>query len=205
MISPGTVNDGQWHHVALTAAVDTQSLYLDGACIGSLSGTIGQYDMVKNQIGNGYANSYLTGVNGWAEFNGVIDETRISNIVRNPNTFNLQLPPTNLAAIVSGTTINLNWRNGGGTVPLMRYKIYRGSDSVNISLIDSTSTTAYANSGLLVGIRYFYRISAVDTTGFESAKSFASSAVPAGLVAWYPFNGNANDSSGNGNNGKVNR
>jgi len=24
-----------------------------------------------------------------------------------------------------------------------------------------------------------------------------------GLVAWYPFNGNANDSSGNGNNGTV--
>ncbi|MEN9333736.1 MAG: hypothetical protein RLY35_916, partial [Bacteroidota bacterium] len=25
-----------------------------------------------------------------------------------------------------------------------------------------------------------------------------------GLVAWYPFNGNANDESGNGNNGTVN-
>jgi len=25
-----------------------------------------------------------------------------------------------------------------------------------------------------------------------------------GLVAWYPFNGNANDESGNGNNGVVN-
>src|SRR5215212_9357905 len=29
--------------------------------------------------------------------------------------------------------------------------------------------------------------------------------IPAnGLVAWYPFNGNANDESGNGNNGVVN-
>ena len=28
--------------------------------------------------------------------------------------------------------------------------------------------------------------------------------VPAGLVSWYPFNGNANDSSGNGNNGTNN-
>lgn len=26
-----------------------------------------------------------------------------------------------------------------------------------------------------------------------------------GLVAYYPFNGNANDESGNGNNGTVNR
>jgi hypothetical protein len=25
-----------------------------------------------------------------------------------------------------------------------------------------------------------------------------------GLIAWYPFNGNANDESGNGNNGTVN-
>jgi len=32
----------------------------------------------------------------------------------------------------------------------------------------------------------------------------AQTIVPAGLVAWYPFDGNANDSSGNGNNGTVN-
>ena len=32
----------------------------------------------------------------------------------------------------------------------------------------------------------------------------AAAQVPTnGLVAWYPFNGNANDSSGNGNNGTL--
>ena len=33
---------------------------------------------------------------------------------------------------------------------------------------------------------------------------FAQSIPTDGLVAWYPFNGNANDESGNGNNGTVN-
>jgi len=34
--------------------------------------------------------------------------------------------------------------------------------------------------------------------------SFAQVNLDSGLVAWYPFNGNANDESGNGNNGTIN-
>ena len=40
----------------------------------------------------------------------------------------------------------------------------------------------------------------ITTLGFSQAPSY----VPAnGLVGWWPFNGNANDESGNGNNGTV--
>jgi hypothetical protein len=43
-------------------------------------------------------------------------------------------------------------------------------------------------------------------TFFLFSFSFASAQVnlDSGLVAYYPFNGNANDESGNGNNGTVN-
>ncbi|NBU91173.1 MAG: LamG domain-containing protein, partial [Flavobacteriia bacterium] len=38
----------------------------------------------------------------------------------------------------------------------------------------------------------------ISTLGFSQAPSY----VPAnGLIGWWPFNGNANDESGNGNNG----
>ena len=37
-----------------------------------------------------------------------------------------------------------------------------------------------------------------------SAQTISSYVPTNGLVGWWPFNGNANDESGNGNNGNVN-
>ncbi|MBA0127928.1 DNRLRE domain-containing protein [Haloechinothrix sp. YIM 98757] len=47
----GAVTDGQWHHVALSGAGDTQTLYLDGTEVGSRGGRIDHLDMTSNQIG----------------------------------------------------------------------------------------------------------------------------------------------------------
>jgi hypothetical protein len=84
----------------------------------------------------------------------------------------------------------------------MKYKIYRGADSVNVTLIDSTTAISASNAIPTYGT-YYYRVSAVDSTGFEGARSYAvrtSAIASPGLVAWYPMNGTTNDSSGNGNN-----
>ncbi len=40
MVSAAPVTDGNWHHVVLSAAGNTQSLYLDGALVGTKSGLI---------------------------------------------------------------------------------------------------------------------------------------------------------------------
>jgi RHS repeat-associated protein len=40
MASPGLVNDGKWHHVVLSASTSSQSLYLDGAVVGTAAGTL---------------------------------------------------------------------------------------------------------------------------------------------------------------------
>jgi len=65
----------------------------------------------------------------------------------------------------------------GGLVPLMKYSIYRGTDSINVSLIDSITSTVYSNiTDLIAGPTYFYRVSAVDSSGFEGVKSFAACA-----------------------------
>jgi len=166
------VNPNVWHHIAATfdLAQGMLRLYLDGI----------EEDRVKpgfmpamqdGPVGIG-ANSVGTG----GYFSGVIDEVRISNIARSPREFNLQLPPVNLTATASGTSINLSWQNGGGAVGLLRYKIYCGSDSTSISLIDSTSSLLFSNTGLTPGTRYFYRVTAVDSAGFEGARSYAASA-----------------------------
>jgi hypothetical protein len=105
----------------------------------------------------------------------VIDEVRISSKACQPNEFNLQLPPAGLVATTVGTSIGLIWTNGGGGIGLLRYRIYRGTDSTNVALLDSTTATSYLNLGLPIGRTYFYRVSAVDAVGFEGAMSYAAS------------------------------
>lgn len=40
IVTPTAVNDGAWHHVVLSAALDTQTLYLDGAKVGTQTGAV---------------------------------------------------------------------------------------------------------------------------------------------------------------------
>ena len=73
----GTVNDGNWHHVVLSAAVDHQELYLDGVQVGSITGrVIDHHGADKTYVGNG-----LNTI-GWpagpvGRFNGQIDEVAV--------------------------------------------------------------------------------------------------------------------------------
>jgi large repetitive protein len=51
------VNDGAWHHVVLSAAATTQSLYLDGTLVGTTTGTIlspQDFGQANDYIGTGY-------------------------------------------------------------------------------------------------------------------------------------------------------
>ncbi|SDJ72408.1 intein N-terminal splicing region/RHS repeat-associated core domain-containing protein [Actinopolyspora mzabensis] len=54
--SGSAVNDGEWHHVVLSGARDTQTLFLDGRTVGSQSGKIDNVDPL-NHVGAGWFNS----------------------------------------------------------------------------------------------------------------------------------------------------
>ncbi|MFI8087975.1 DNRLRE domain-containing protein [Streptomyces sp. NPDC086080] len=75
--SASTVNDGTWHHVALTAAGNTQTLYLDGRKAGSLSGEITQYDQRFVYLGAGYWNNWPATTGTVGHFAGDIDEAAV--------------------------------------------------------------------------------------------------------------------------------
>jgi fibronectin type 3 domain-containing protein len=168
-----TIRLNQWSHVAIIrdAGSSLLSIYVNGVLI--------KYGSLTNLGTLTGLNIFTIGKKGWGSaadgFDGLIDEIRVSNIVRDPSTFNLQLPPRDLIASVAGASIVLNWQNGGGAVPLMKYRIYSGSDSTNCVLIDSTTSLTLTSPPLLVGTHYA-RVTAVDSTGFESAPSFAASA-----------------------------
>ncbi|AYG85302.1 tRNA nuclease WapA [Streptomyces hundungensis] len=59
LISSSQVADGAWHHAVLTGAGTTQSLYLDGALVGTLAGPIDHQDQSYTYLGAGYTS------NGW--------------------------------------------------------------------------------------------------------------------------------------------
>ncbi|MEU6278871.1 DNRLRE domain-containing protein [Streptomyces sp. NPDC047028] len=72
-----TVNDGTWHQAALTAAGNTQTLYLDGKKAGSLSGDITQYDQRFVYLGAGYWNNWPATTGSIGHLTGDIDEAAV--------------------------------------------------------------------------------------------------------------------------------
>ncbi len=177
------VNDGQWHHVAgvLNSSTNSLYVYVDGKLDFSKLFSSYPYGSTLYRVGQSNSGSY---------FNGLIDEVRISNIVRQPAQFDLQLAPVNLTATAVANSINLGWQNGGGAIPVLRYKIYRGADSTNVVLLDSTSSTFYTDAGLISGRKYYYRVCATDAAGFDGAKGYAASAVALSLTGEYTSDAN---------------
>ena len=117
--------------------------------------------------------------------------------------------PTDGATDIPVTT-TLMWQQDVGA----------NSYGLQVSLVSSFSSYIYNLSGLtttnkqITGLTnattYYWRVNTTNnlsTSGWSLVRSFitvASDALPTdGLVAYYPFNGNANDESGNGYDGTV--
>ncbi|MBA9007274.1 DNRLRE domain-containing protein [Thermomonospora cellulosilytica] len=71
------VNDGRWHHAVITAAGASQTLYLDGARVGTLTGDIVGFEQKYVALGAGTWTGWpaTTGDRGF--FNGDIDEVAV--------------------------------------------------------------------------------------------------------------------------------
>ncbi|HEV3380095.1 MAG TPA: LamG-like jellyroll fold domain-containing protein [Trebonia sp.] len=54
MESPSAVNDGKWHLVTLTASGSTQTMYLDGVQVATLSGTVDVPAQANDYVGAGF-------------------------------------------------------------------------------------------------------------------------------------------------------
>jgi CSLREA domain-containing protein len=95
LTSAAAVNDNLFHQVVVTYDGATETLYLDGASVGSRAHTNQiQSAVYKYQLGTGYTASWPSGNGGWLDFNGVIDEVQI---------FNRGLSGSEVQAVFSGT------------------------------------------------------------------------------------------------------
>ena len=99
---------------------------------------------------------------------------------------------------------------GGGTVTArgVCWNTSANPTTANSKTTDGTGTASFTSAitGLTTGTTYYLRAYAINSAGtaYGSQQTFKTALPTNGLVAYYPFNGNANDESGNGNNGTVN-
>nr|WP_308434583.1 LamG-like jellyroll fold domain-containing protein [Streptomyces melanogenes] len=78
LTSTTTVTDDQWHHAVLTGAGTTQTLYLDGAKVGTLEGTIDHLDQSYTYLGAGYSSVTWDGSPaGVRRFTGQMDDVAV--------------------------------------------------------------------------------------------------------------------------------
>ncbi|MEU9704730.1 LamG-like jellyroll fold domain-containing protein [Streptomyces sp. NPDC047981] len=78
VVTPAAVTDNKWHHAALTGGPAGQTLYLDGAKVGSLPGAIKAQTVAQAYLGAGYANPDWDGrPAGTRYFSGQLDEAAL--------------------------------------------------------------------------------------------------------------------------------
>lgn len=79
--------------------------------------------------------------------------------------------PIFISAISSSLEIALTWSASTDNVEVEHYNIYRSQNNSLFNLVGSSSTTTYADSELPIGPNFYYKLSAVDTSGNESETS----------------------------------
>jgi hypothetical protein len=116
---------------------------------------------------------------------------------------------TGVSAVSGG-----NITSDGGSAITTRGVVWGTSPAPTVSLAtkttDGSGTGQFSSrmEGLSKSTKYYARAYATNAAGtaYGNELSFTTTTVDlnSGLVAYYPFNGNANDESGNGNNGILN-
>ncbi len=169
--------------------------------------------------GKGIFSSSLSGLtNGTKYYVRAYATNSVGTSYGNEVNFITLSPPTLTTANVSllttlSATSGGNITDNGGADITARGVCW--STSVNPTIADNKTTNGNGNgtfnsnmTGLNSSTKYYVRAYATNSIGTAYGNEITLttlSLVPLnGLVGWWPFNGNANDESGNGNNGVVN-
>jgi hypothetical protein len=121
----------------------------------------------------------------------------------------LPITDTTAKTALSGGLVSTD----GGSPISVRGVVWGTASNPTIALssktTDGTGTGSFSSkiTGLMANTKYYARAYATNNAGtsYGNELSFTTNNIDleAGLVAYYPFNGNANDESGNGNNGII--
>jgi beta-lactamase superfamily II metal-dependent hydrolase len=93
-----------------------------------------------------------------------------------PDTQAPSAPGALVASTASSSAIDLSWSASTDDVGVTGYKVYRSTNGSSFTLAGTSSTTGFADMGLSGSTTYWYRVTATDAAGNESAASNTASA-----------------------------
>lgn len=166
----------RWVHVAMQYDATGKILrgFIDGQKV--MESALG----VGFTTGSTFSQAFIGGGPGLGVYRGTIDEVRISRRLVDPSEFQLPLPPSFASAQSGNGRVRLVWTSSVAGLPVMHYRLYRGSDSTAMSPIDSVSNafTEYTDTTAVNGAIYYYRVAPVDVSGFEGRPTAALRGTP---------------------------
>lgn len=180
VFSPNAVNDGQWHHVAMTrdATTGQVQLFIDGALVGTGAFDAGNKTSQFNLIG-ALEDVAADGVtpSGGNFFNGQLDEVRIYNQVL--STIDVQglavipgAPTLNTAAASPGPVVHLAWTTPSNFTQSIEIDRKTGPSGTYAPLVTlGGGTTMYDDTTVVAGTQYFYVVKAIDLAGTSPASN----------------------------------
>ena len=120
--------------------------------------------------------------------------------------------PTDLKGVLSAPTqIDLTWTDASNNEDGFKIERKTGTEAFTFLTSVGQNIITYSDKGLNAGTNYTYRVYSYNTKGNSSnsnenvikTEDAEVASLKVGLVAYYPFTGNAGDSSGNGKHGSV--
>ncbi|MGD1060045.1 MAG: fibronectin type III domain-containing protein [Methanomassiliicoccales archaeon] len=130
---------------------------------------------------NGYLDAGLT--NGAKYYYAVkasnFEGQGLRSLVANATPATVPSAPGNLVTAPGDGQIKLSWDvpSFDGGAQITQYRVYRGTDSTNLTYIGNTTGTTYTDSGLQNDRTYYYKVTAVNAMG-EGVQSSLGQATP---------------------------
>ncbi|MHC4084697.1 MAG: LamG domain-containing protein [Planctomycetota bacterium] len=202
------VIDGWWHHVAGTYDGSQLCLYVDGAL-----------DVSKEAFGTIRVNIQPVYIGENSEkpnrfWNGLIDDVRIYSYAlsadelagfkapfQNNKPIAIRPQPADGAPVAAFADIELSWMPGAS---VNEHKVYFGTETDQLTLLaEVTDSCSVMAPALERTTTYYWRVDEVQPDGSVAAGDVWSFNTGE-LVGWWKLDGDADDSSGNGNHGTIN-
>jgi len=191
--------NGVWHHLAGTYDGGKLKLYIDGtlevttAHAGSIASSAANLNIATNSEESGRF------------YNGAIDDVRIYNYALSEKEIEMlcrvkaiKPHPSDGATIVPTEMPELSWVPAIGATS---HKVYGGVESNELKLLgETTESHSFELPDMQKNMKYYWRVDGILADG-SIAKGDVWNLSVGKLVGWWKFDGNADDSSGNGYNG----
>jgi len=192
--STSAVNDGRWHHVVATQDSSGMKLFVDG-------NLEAQNGVTTNETGDGFWRIGGGSLNNWPErpssdyFAGQLDEVAVFPTALSADRVQAhhlvgrqdETAPTAPADLMqNGTGASLTWSTSTDANGVAGYRIHRGASAdftaTDATVVSEVTGTTWTDDDQTPGTRY-YRVTAFDAVGNESAATAAVEVVVADTTA----------------------